>query len=95
MAKLGNNSDIAYQFIERLDDIYDSCGYIQEFGACDKCPLMTNCIEDTSVAEFQNFCTPSVLKEFLDFAQDIENHADEQDFHDWMESQKERELWED
>ena len=76
--KLAYNIDIAYNFIERLDDIFDACGYIHDAGACDKCPLAHNCIDDTSVAEFQNFCTKDTLEEFLDFADDIEDYANEQ-----------------
>ena len=72
MAKLGNNSDIASEFIERLDDIYTACGYIMGTHKCEGCPIKYNCIDDTSVGEFANYVTRDKLKEFLDYADEVE-----------------------
>ena len=89
------HAEIANRFISCLSDVYDACGYIKEAGGCDKCSINHNCIEDTSVSEFANFVTRGTVKEMLDFADDIENYADEQNYHDWLNSERERELWND
>ena len=94
------NSATVSDFIDSLGTIYDACGYIQDAGACDVCPIKHNCLNDTSVAEFANFCTKGSLKEFLDFADDAENYANAQDmddYHTWLNAQidKELETWVD
>ncbi len=87
------HAEIANRFISCLSDVYDACGYIKEVGACDKCPLQNNCIEDTSVSEFANFVTRGTVKEMLDFADDVEKYADEQNYHEWLDAEREREIW--
>lgn len=92
------NKEKAINFIDLLGVIYDACGSIQDAGGCDVCPIKHNCLNDTSVAEFANFCTKGSLKEFLDFADDAENYANEQEwnnYHIWMDAEKEREIWQD
>lgn len=89
------NRDIAFNFTERLEDIYDACSFIQEAGGCDKCPILRNCINETSVAEFADFVTRGSITEMLDFADDIENYANEQDAAEWyaeLKADAEREL---
>ena len=85
MAK--TNSATVSDFMDSLGTIYDACGFIQDAGGCDKCPIKHNCLNETSVTEFANFCTKGSLKEFLDFADDVENYASEQemaDYHEWL-----------
>ena len=85
MAK--TNSAQVNDFIDSLGTIYDACGYIQDAGGCDVCPIKHNCLNDTSVTEFANFCTKGSLIEFLGFADDVENYANEQDllnYHEWL-----------
>lgn len=92
------NKEIVYRFQDHLETLYEACGSIQYAGGCDKCPLKTNCLDDTSVSEFANFTTKRALKEFLDFADDIENYNNEQDmdnYHIWIDAQKEVEKWQD
>ena len=77
----------AMKFINLLEVIYEACGSIQDAGGCDKCPIKHNCLDDTSVAEFANFCTRGSLSDFLDFAGDVENYSNEQemaDYHEWL-----------
>ncbi|MBQ1295095.1 MAG: hypothetical protein IIY21_13720 [Clostridiales bacterium] len=79
--------NVAMVFIDALEDIYEACASIQDAGGCDKCPIKHNCLDDTSVAEFANFCTRGSLEEFMGFAEDVENYANEQDmadYHEWM-----------
>jgi hypothetical protein len=94
------NSATVSDFIDSLGTIYDACGYIQDAGGCDVCPIKHNCLNETAVADFANFCTKGSLKEFLDFADDAENYANEQEwnnYHTWMDAQidKELETWVD
>ena len=77
----------AMKFINLLEVIYEACGSIQDAGGCDVCPIKHNCLNDTAVADFANFCTKGSLKEFLGFAEDVENYASEQemaDYHEWL-----------
>jgi hypothetical protein len=94
------NKEKAINFIDLLGVIYEACGTIQDAGGCDKCPIKHNCLNDTSVAEFANFCTKGSLEEFLGFADDAENYANAQDmddYHTWLNAQidKELETWVD
>ena len=81
------NKEKAINFIDLLGVIYEACGSIFDAGGCDVCPIKNNCLDDTSVAEFANFCTRGSLSDFLDFAGDVENYASEQemaDYHEWL-----------
>lgn len=94
------NKEKATNFIDLLGVIYEACGTIQDAGGCDVCPIKHNCLNDTSVAEFANFCTKGSLEEFLGFADGAENYANEQDmddYHTWLNAQidKELETWVD
>jgi hypothetical protein len=92
------NSATACDFIDSLGTIYDACNFIQDAGGCDKCPIKHVCLGETAVADFANFCTKNSLREFLDFADDVENYANEQDmnnYHDWLNAERDRELWAD
>lgn len=85
------NSAIVSDFIDSLGTIYDACGFIQDSNACDGCPIKHNCLNDTAVADFANFCTKGSLKEFLDFADDVENFSNEQDmadYHEWLNAMR-------
>ena len=91
-------SEIARDFITSLGDLYDSCNYIQDAGACERCPLSHVCLSETTLMDFANFCTIRDVKEFLDLADDIEQYGNELDmenYYNWMKSQKEVELWQD
>ena len=92
------NAEVANDFVLSLGDLYDTCGYLQDAGACDRCPLKNNCMDEVSLNEFANFVTRNNVKEFLEFGEDVENYANEQDvadYHAELDAQKERELWED
>lgn len=96
MAK--TNSATVSDFIDALGTIYDACGYIKDNGGCDACPIKHNCIDETDVTEFANFVTKGSLKEFLDFSDDVERWAGEQEavrYHEWLEAEREREIWQD
>lgn len=73
-------SEKAREFIDYLGEVYDACGYIHEMGGCDKCPIKHNCLDETTVTEFANFCTKGAVKEMLDFADDVENYISEEDY---------------
>lgn len=79
------NSATVSDFMDSLGTIYEACGYINDAGGCDRCPIKHNCLDDTSVAEFANFVTKGSLKEMLDLAEDIENFGNEQDMADYFE----------
>ena len=89
------HSEMANRLIAGLNEIFEVCGYIQDAGACDGCPLRLNCIDDTSVAEFADTVSRKTVTEFLGYADDVENYSREQEYHDWMDSQKEYDLWQD
>ncbi len=92
------NKEKAIKFIDLLEVIYEACGSIQDAGGCDKCPIKHNCLNDTSVAEFANFCTKGSLTEFMGFAEDVQNYEREQEwnnYHSWMDAEREREKWQD
>lgn len=94
--KLGSNSAIASDLLDRLGDICDACAYIDEAGACNKCPMEVHCLKENDVLMFGTSCTEDTVKEFMDFADDVENYANQQDFenyHEWLEAERERELW--
>lgn len=79
--------NVAMVFIDALEDIYNACGSIQDAGGCDACPIKHNCLDDTSVSEFANFCTKDSLNEFMGFAEDVENYASELEmanYHEWL-----------
>lgn len=76
-------SEIASEFIDYLGEVYDACGHIQNMGGCDKCPMKHNCLDETSVTEFANFCTKQTVKEMLDFADDVEDYIHEQELAEW------------
>ncbi len=92
------NAEVANDFITSLGDLYDTCGFIQDAGGCDRCPLKGNCLDETTLNEFANFVTKGNIREFLGFGEDVENYANEQDmanYHAELDAQKERELWAD
>lgn len=76
-------SEIASEFIDYLGEVYDACGYIHDMGGCDKCPMKNNCLDETTVSEFANFCTKDSVKEMLDFADDVENYIHEKETEAW------------
>lgn len=75
MARLANNADIASDLIERLGDLLDACGMIEEAKACEGCPIKYNCIDDTAVGVFENLNTWHNIKEFLDYADEVERRS--------------------
>ena len=83
-------SEIASDFIDYLGEVYDACGYIHDMGGCDKCPMKNNCLDETTVTEFANFCTKGTVKEMLDFADDVEKYvtADEDYIYDLADRQR-------
>lgn len=83
-------SEIASEFIDYLGEVYDACGYIHDMGGCDKCPIKHNCLDETTVTEFANFCTKGTVKEMLDFADDVEKYvtADEDYIYDLADRQR-------
>lgn len=87
------HAEVANRLISCLNEVFENCGYIQDAGACDGCPLRLTCMDDTSVTEFADTVTRANIKEFMDYAEDVEDYAREQEYHDWMDSQKELELW--
>ncbi len=86
--------EIAKDFYTSLGDVYDACNYIHDAGACEKCPFLHNCLSDTALLDFANFCTLSDLTDMLNLADDIERYGDEDadSFREWIEAEKEREL---
>lgn len=89
---------IASDLINSFGYLFDNCTYIQDAGGCDRCPLKTTCLDDTSVSEFIDSVTDNRIEEFLGFGEDVENYANEQDmqnYHEWMKAEMERELWGD
>lgn len=66
---------IAKEFIDHLEKVFDACTEIQDAGGCSKCPISHNCIDETTVSEFANFCTKGKLDEFLGFAKDCEEYG--------------------
>ena len=83
-------SEIASEFIDYLGEVYDACGYIHDMGGCDKCPMKNNCLDETTVSEFANFCTKGTVKEMLDFADDVEKYVttDEDYIYDLADRQR-------
>ena len=88
------NTDIIYRFMADLGTLYDACEYIKDAGACDRCPIKNNCIDEVTVTALADDCPKDKLVDFLYLADDIESYGNEQSYHDWMETQKEREIWE-
>ena len=86
-------SEVANRLISNLSEVFEACGYIQDAGACDKCPMKAFCLEDTTVTEFADSVTRRTVKEMLDFADDVEKYADEQNYHEWLDAEREREIW--
>lgn len=83
-------SEIASEFIDYLGEVYDACEYIHDMGGCDKCPIKHNCLDETTVTEFANFCTKGTVKEMLDFADDVEKYVttDEDYIYDLADRQR-------
>ena len=84
------------EFMDYLEMIVDACCEIRDAGACDKCPLGHNCIEDTEVLVFADCVPKRALAEFFELAENAENS--EQDFNnyeEWLKTEMERELWND
>ena len=91
------NTSVANDFIDSLGTVFDACTYIKDAGACDKCPISHNCLEETPLTELENFCTRTAIKEFLDFADDVEYVMDYSDYVADMadEQRKETDYWYD
>lgn len=92
-----NSSDMAREAIDRIGDLFDACGYIHDAGGCDRCPLKTTCLDEETFMQVADSLTYDRIYEFLGFAEDIENHDNEEDwenYQNWLKSETERELWE-
>ena len=90
--------DLVTQFMDGLEAIYKACDQIREAGGCANCPINHNCIDDTSVGDFANFASKGSMIEMLGFGKDCEDYASEQemkDYHDWLNAERDRELWAD
>ena len=88
--------EVVRRFTATLGDIYDSCGYIKDAGACDRCPLKAHCLDDTTVTEFADGAPKKSIEEMLGLAEDIEAYGNEQDledYHEWMNRGREEESW--
>lgn len=90
------NAEISNDFYNSLGTVYDTCAFIEDAGACDGCPLKHNCLSETPIMDFANFCTRRSIQEFLDYSEDVEKYVDEQDFiANMADIQRKEELWED
>lgn len=90
------NAEISNDFYNSLGTVYDACAFIEDAGACDGCPLKYNCLSETPIMDFANFCTRRSIQEFLDYSEDVEKYVDEQDFiANMADIQRKEELWED
>ena len=93
-----NHGDTARRFVDTLGDIYDACHYISEMGACSGCPLKHNCLDETPLMQIAEDISIGTFADLLYFADDVENYEQEQDFenyHEWMNAERDRELWAD
>lgn len=88
----------AKTFVKALSEIYDACCYINDMGACSGCPVKYNCFDETSLSQIAEEIPIGAFADLLYFAEDVESRANEQDFddyHEWLNAETERELWED
>lgn len=64
---------------ENLKGMYEACEVIESAGGCERCPLRDCCLD---VSSFKSICecvSASMVDEFLGFADDIEEHNNEDD----------------
>ena len=59
--------------------LYYACVTIKDAGGCDRCPLRNICLEETSYMTVCDELSSGAIDELLDFADDIEQHYNEED----------------
>lgn len=62
--------------IERaLFEMWDACYDIQDEGACDYCPLIGTCLQDSTFDEVADSVTAYRIKEFMKVAESARSHG--------------------
>ena len=86
--------EVAKDFYTSLETVYDSCNYIHDEGYCEKCPFLHNCLSDTPLLDFTNFCTQNDVTKMLELADNIEYYGceDADAYREWIEAQTRKEL---
>lgn len=72
-----NNKADAQWLANALDLAATTCQTIDECGACRGCPLYSACIDANNLTDIAYEVTADQWKDFLDYAEDIENYIDE------------------
>ena len=72
------NKDVK-MILDALSLLHTACENIEGMGACDKCPIRKNCLEDTSPLDIAEDVTVKQLDEFLGLSDDVEEYLEEQE----------------
>lgn len=74
------HSEVADRLVTTLNEVFENCGYVQDEGACDECPLRLSCLDETPVCEFADTMSRDKIEEFLKYADGVEDRVSEEDF---------------
>lgn len=73
------NKDVK-MILDALSLLHTACENIEGMGACDKCPIRSNCLENTSPLDIAEEVTAQQFTEFLGLADDVQDFMDETDW---------------
>lgn len=65
--------------IGALDLLHTACENIDYYEACERCPIKSQCLEDTALLDVAEEVTLTQLDEFLGLSDDIADFMDETD----------------
>lgn len=68
------------QIVNSADRALSACDSISEAGACDKCPLRSTCLDDSSFLDVVTSFNPDHWNDFFGLADDVAGYMDEQDY---------------
>ena len=86
------------EIMSGLETAFLHCQTISEGHACDKCPLVPFCLEETDYATLATDVPRSAWEEFIEFADDVHNYVSDEDmraYFDDMTSKAERDEYYD
>lgn len=89
---------VADRLVTTLNEVFENCGYVQDEGACDECPLRLSCLDETPVCEFADTMSRDKIEEFLNYAEMVENNSNisEEDYiANCADMQRKDDVWAD
>lgn len=65
------------EIIKALDYLHSCCETISEGGACERCPILGNCLELTALSDVAEDMTAGDWDKFIGFADDVYKSMEE------------------